>query len=170
MKKLLYIIDTSAILSGKPLSFPDGDMITTPEIAQEFTPGGRDHRTFQLLREKGLILKQASKNGCTEIQKKAIDIGEKKRLSQTDISLLALAYDLIQKKENQILILTDDYAIQNMAAHMHIPYTTVSQRGITKKFKWTTRCPGCGKHYKDAQSICPICGSKHDFHLINKNQ
>lgn len=163
MKKHFYLIDTSAILSGKPLSFPDGEMVTTPEISNEFQPGGRDYRTFQLLQEKGLTLQQPTKQTMNHIKSKASELGETNRLSTTDISLLALAHELMQNPENKILLLTDDYAIQNLAAHIGIPFSPISQRGITKKFKWTTRCPGCRKLFTDAPAICPICGTKTQF-------
>jgi UPF0271 protein len=163
MKKQKYLIDSSAILSGIPLVFSDGDMITTPEIAHEFSPGGRDYRTFTLLQEKGLLIMQASKKSTQQLIKIVEKIGEHKRLSPADISLLALAYELNQDPTNKIQIITDDYGIQNIAAHLNINYKEISQRGITKKFKWTTRCPGCGKHFTDNPPICPICGTKTQF-------
>ena len=49
MKKQLYLIDTSAILSGIPLVFPNADLVTTPAIADEFSPGGRDYRSLARL-------------------------------------------------------------------------------------------------------------------------
>lgn len=168
MKKQIYLIDTSAILSGKNLTFPEAPMVTTPAIADEISPGGRDYRTFQLLREKGLIFMQATTENETVIQKKATELGESTRLSPADISLLALAYELTQQPDNEIFLLTDDYAMQNIAAHMKIQYKSISQRGITKKFKWSTRCPGCGKHFQDVISICPICGTQTQFSSLKQ--
>ena len=138
-------------------------MITTTEIADEFSPGGRDYRTFQLLREKGLKLMKATKKTENDINNQAKKLGEQKRLSIADISLLALAQELNVEPEHELLLLTDDYAMQNMAAHLKIPFSSISQRGIRKKFKRTTRCPGCKKHFQDAISICPICGTKTQF-------
>ena len=99
MKKRLYLIDTSAILAGKPLIFPDATMVTTPAIENELKPGGRDYQRFQLLKEKGLILMQSSKKTQTEIVNTAESLGEKTRLSPADISLLSLAKELHKQSD-----------------------------------------------------------------------
>ena len=39
----VYILDTSAILSGKPLNFPDAEMVTTFSMSSELKPGGKDY-------------------------------------------------------------------------------------------------------------------------------
>jgi UPF0271 protein len=163
MKKRLYLIDTSAILTGKPLVFPHATMVTTPAIENELKPGGRDYQRFQLLKEKGLILMQSSKMTQTEIVNAAKLLGEKTRLSPADISLLSLAKELHKQSDYDIIVLSDDYSIQNLAKHLKIPFSSVSQKGITKKFKWTSRCPGCGKQFPEITQICPICGTKTQF-------
>jgi UPF0271 protein len=163
MKKRFYLIDTSAILSGKPLVFPDAKMVTTPAIADELSPGGRDYRNFQLIKEKGLLLMQATTKTESTITKIAIALGENTRLSSADITLLALAEELKQQPNHEILLITDDYSIQNLAKHLNIPYSSITQRGIIKKFKWSSRCRGCGKQFPQIIPICPICGKQTQF-------
>ncbi|MBU0496431.1 MAG: nucleic acid-binding protein [Candidatus Thermoplasmatota archaeon] len=163
MKKHIYLIDTSAILSGMPLVFPHAEMMTTPGVAEEFTPGGRDYQRFQLLIETGLQIQSATQTSIEQIRNLAIEHGEEKRLSSTDIELLALAIELITHNKYTLTILTDDYSIQNIAAILNIPYSPIIQRGITKKFKWVTRCPGCGKSYQKPIETCLVCGTKTTF-------
>jgi hypothetical protein len=43
MKKQFFIIDTSAILSGKPIQLKDATLVTTPGVSNELSPGGRDY-------------------------------------------------------------------------------------------------------------------------------
>ena len=160
MKKHVFIIDTSAILSGKPIELGDASMITTPAASEELKPGGRDYRTFQFLLEKGLSITTPSKESLDIIQKTAEETGDFNRLSTADIEILALALDTNKDEDLKAIILTDDYSIQNVAITLNIEYQSFSQKGIKKKFKWQYHCPGCKKQFKDTVKICPICGTE----------
>ena len=156
--QFIIILDTSAILSGKPIDFKNAKIITAPGVSDEIKPGGRDFQIFQNLKEKGLIIQQPSKKSIDKIKDVIKNTGDFGRLSTTDIEILALAYE---KKigKNNVSIITDDYSIQNVADELNINFETISQSGITKKFKWSYRCQGCGKKFKENINICPICGA-----------
>jgi rRNA maturation endonuclease Nob1 len=158
-KKKIFILDTSAFLSGKPLNFNDVQLITTINIEKEIKPGGRDYQNYIYLKEKCLILKTPSKNSLKKIKETLEKTGDIDRLSLFDIEILALALDENKQKNVEVVLLTDDYSIQNVAIYNKIKFKSVNQDGITKKFKWINRCRGCGKKFKDNISICPICGS-----------
>ncbi|KYK24217.1 nucleic acid-binding protein [Thermoplasmatales archaeon SG8-52-4] len=155
-----YILDTSAILSGKPINLDNCQMITTSNITNELKPGGRDYQSFKFLLEKGLLLKNPSKVSINKIFEISRKTGDKERLSSIDIEILALALDINNESKKEPIILTDDYSIQNVANTLKLRFETISQSGITKKFKWTYRCRGCGKKFKDNIKICPICGAE----------
>ncbi|MEF8879622.1 MAG: NOB1 family endonuclease [Candidatus Thermoplasmatota archaeon] len=155
----MYIVDTSAILSGKPLQFNQSELVTTPGVTKELSPGGKDYRNFVFLQEKGLKTIYPSDEAMNKINAESKKTGDKKRLSDTDKEILAAALDL-QQKTPQATILTDDYSIQNMADSLNIKYENISQRGIKKKFKWATRCRGCGRYFKEDIDVCPVCGSE----------
>ncbi len=159
MKKQFFIIDTSAILSGKPIQIPDAELITTPGVSDELTPGGRDYQAFELLKETGLAIHAPSKESLLHVKKTAQKTGDDRRLSTADIEIVAVALDINKQPDQEAVILTDDYSIQNIASTLHIKFEGFSQKGITKKFKWVSRCPGCGKHFKETTTICPICGT-----------
>lgn len=160
MKKHVFIIDTSAILSGKPINLGEAAMITSPAVSEELKPGGRDYRAFQFLLEKGLSIISPSKESLDTIQKTAEETGDKDRLSTADIEILALALDINKEAGKEAVILTDDYSIQNIASTLNIKYQSFSQRGIIKKFNWQYRCPGCKKQFNKSVKICPICGTE----------
>ena len=46
----IYVIDTSAILSGKPLNFSDAEILTTFSMSSELKPGGKDYQNFMYIR------------------------------------------------------------------------------------------------------------------------
>ncbi|OGS40152.1 MAG: nucleic acid-binding protein [Euryarchaeota archaeon RBG_13_31_8] len=169
-KKKIFIIDTSAILSGKPLSFDDAQLITTINIENEIKPGGRDYQNFIFLKEKCLILKAPSKDSLKKIKDKLEKTGDIARLSLFDMDILAIALDENKQKNVEVVILTDDYSIQNVAAYVKIKFKSINQDGITKKFKWINRCRGCGKKFKYNISICPICGSDTKKIVIKKEE
>jgi UPF0271 protein len=158
-KKAVFILDTSAFLSGRPLDFENVVLITTSSIENEINPGGRDYQNLQYLKEIGLILKKPTSESKKKIQTISKKTGDYERLSDFDKEILALALDE-QKLQPMVIILTDDYSIQNIASSLKIMFKSIIQEGITKKFKWITRCSGCGKKFKDNISICPICGSE----------
>jgi len=158
-KSKIYIIDTSAILSGIPINFNDTLIVTTNSISMELKPGGRDYRTFQFLKEKGLSLLSPSKNSREKVNAISILTGDKDRLSKVDIEILALALDMKLKDQKNAIILSDDYSMQNVAHTLDIKFENIGQPKITKRFKWGCRCLGCRKKFNEKIKICPICGA-----------
>jgi len=160
MKQKIFILDTSAILSGKPFDFNLGRFVTTPLVESELKPGGRDYRNFQYFLEQGLIINAPSKASLDKINTISTETGDYNRLSDADKEILALAYEINKDGESEAIIFTDDYSIQNVASTLNIKFQTFAQHGITKKFKWSFRCSGCGKKFKEKKmEICPICGA-----------
>jgi len=168
-KTQLFILDTSAILSGKLIDLEGATLITTLGVSNELSPGGRDYQLFQFLIEKGLAIQLPSKESINKIKTICQKTGDTNRLSNTDIEILALALDK-NEDDTEVIILTDDYSIQNAANELNIRFETISQSGITKRFKWTCRCRGCGKKFKENISICPICGAVTKNIVSNKKK
>ena len=169
-KTRLFILDTSAILSGIPINLNNIDMVTAFSVTEELSSGGKDYRIFQYLLEKGLEVLSASKKSIKVITKTAEETGDKDRLSSADVEILALALDINEDPNKNAIILTDDYAIQNIANYLDIDFKRFSQKGITKKFKWRNSCPGCGKRFKESMKVCPICGTKTKSSIVQKKQ
>jgi UPF0271 protein len=167
-KQKKYVIDTSAILSGKPINLSGSEIVTTPSVSNELSPGGQDYQNFQYLKEKGLDIIKPNKKAINQIKESSAKTGDRSRLSDTDIEILALALELKRKNKYEIIILTDDYSIQNVADSLNIRFEAINQAGITKRFKWDYRCRGCGKIFKDSIKICPICGTETRRVISNK--
>jgi len=167
-KQKKYVLDTSAILSGKSLNLIDIKIVTTSSVSNELSPGGQDYQNFQYLKEKGLDILTPSKVSIKKVKKFSLKTGDINRLSDTDIEILALALELKEKNNFNIAILTDDYSIQNIADSLDLKYENINQAGITKRFKWVYRCRGCGRIFKDSKKICPICGTETRSIISNK--
>jgi UPF0271 protein len=106
------------------------------------------------LKEAALSIQEPSKEALMKVRKASQGTGDDARLSEADLTVLALALD------TGGTILTDDYSIQNLATSMGIPFRTISQKGIQGLFKWNYRCKGCRKVFSCAQKECPVCGSE----------
>lgn len=142
----MYILDSSALFSMEDL--PE-EHACPPGVVDELRryDDKRLDRWGDLLRTSECTSDSVSK--VRDVAKKSGDLG---RLSDVDISVIALALDL------NGIILTDDYSIQNVSKIMGIQYKAVGTDGIRKVEKWNYRCNGCGKWYKEELKECPICG------------
>jgi UPF0271 protein len=151
-KKL--VLDTSAVIAGFVPELVRAEQITIPEVLEE----ARDF--FSKLRLETSLLTgkvkvlEPSKSSLATVRAETRRTGD--TVSETDIRLLALALDL--KGEGAELV-TDDYAIQNLARVLDIPYHRIAMPGIKEVLRWEAVCPACGRRYPQPATICPACGS-----------
>ena len=163
-----YILDTSALLSGKEFLIKDEfELVTVPSVEAELKRGPSSpdddwteiQLKFEYLVNTGLEIIQPSDESVAEVKAAAGRSGDIKRLSDTDIELLALGLELGSKTED-VCLLTDDYSIQNICTELKINYQPVMEKGITHKVQWQYRCIGCGKIWDEPIEECPVCGSR----------
>lgn len=145
------ILDTSAILSGKPLF---GRFVVPPAVDAEIEPGGRTGRQMQYLKEAGLEVRAPTDASLDEARRVAEETGDLGDLSEADLEVVALAIDLDAE------VVTDDYRIQNVLESLGLSFTPVSQQGIGEEWEWTYRCASCGRTFDDNWTDCPVCGGE----------
>ncbi len=148
-----YVLDTSAILSGKNLPFTV-DLYIPPGVLDEIKKGGRWYRKVKMMMAAGLKVVSPPGALVEAVERKAKSTGDYLRLSDTDVEVIALALHLDAE------ILTDDYSIQNMAKNMGIRYGGISQMGIREEYTWTYRCRKCGRWYRESVEECDTCGGE----------
>ena len=163
-----FILDTSALLSGKEFLVNDEfELVTVPSVEAELARGPSNpdddwtetQLKFEFLIDTGLKIIQPSDTSLAKIRAAAEQSGDIKRLSDTDIELLALGLELGADTKD-VVLLTDDYSIQNICTELKINYQPVMEKGITHKVQWKYRCTGCGKFWDEPLEECPVCGSK----------
>ncbi len=83
--------------------------------------------------------------------------GDHMRISKADGDLLALA---LQEQEagKDVVVMTDDYAVQNVARRLGVPTAALRQKKTRGSVAWEKRCAGCGRTFADGEE-CPVCGS-----------
>ena len=153
---MIYILDSAAILNNFEFYFEKTKhYLMTPQIAEEM----RDMRSRLLLEQgisEGLLeLREPSPESKEEIFEKAKELGL--RLSDADISIIALAKDLNGKEE--ILVLSDDYAVQNLLSLLEIPFNSVLMDGIAETIAFIKKCSNCDKEFPPAYKgkTCDSC-------------
>jgi UPF0271 protein len=156
---MILILDTSAFLSGKFTSIPkDQDVFITTSLVENEIRKGAPSRLFANLLESGLKLKDPS--SLEDARSLASSTGDLEALSETDLSIIALATEF-----EDVLVITDDFRIQNVLKSAGIPFEhagEVGDRTIREVWSWTFRCRGCGRFFNEGQKNdeCPICGSE----------
>ncbi|ERG98512.1 MAG: putative nucleic acid-binding protein, consists of a PIN domain and a Zn-ribbon module [Haloquadratum sp. J07HQX50] len=93
------------------------------------------------------------------IQRAAKETGDSEELSETDVRLLAAAFEL------DAILVTDDYAMQNVANRVDVDVKVIAEEGIEEAREWTFQCQGCGREFDEHRDRCPICGTE----LARKN-
>lgn len=146
----IQIIDTSAFFLSIPLN---GRLMTVSRVVNELKDL-RGKARLDVLISRGLIVTDPGRDSITAVIDASEKSGDKTVLSETDIDVLALAYEMRGK------LFTDDYALQNTARHMGVSICPILQKNSVKK-KWRLRCSGCGKYYERMPegSVCDVCGS-----------
>lgn len=154
MARKVLVLDTSAVIAGFVPGLADADQVTVQEVLEEARDlcSKLELETAVLAGRVKVI--EPSKNSLTEVRIKVKHTGDV--VSQTDVKLLALALDLESAKTE---LVTDDYAIQNLARLFGIPYKRVAMPGIKEVLRWETVCPACGRRYPPSVARCQTCGS-----------
>ena len=55
-------------------------------------------------------------------------------------------------------IITDDFAISNVAKNLELKISPIMTRGIKDVGKWVHYCPGCRTNHSSGTE-CPACGT-----------
>ena len=173
MTIITFILDTSAILAiQQVLSVLDMDtslpkdnntdiqFLTTREIVDEFIDDFSKFRIRSMIFSGELKTALPTPEALSFIQQKSFTIGNQTRLSSQDKTILALAW---QKKEQnkvkQVILLTDDFEIQNTAYLLGIDYRPIRTKGISYSVMFRKYCADCRSKLGHDMKTCDNCGS-----------
>jgi len=146
-----YIADSAVFIMGHPVD--SSLLITVPSVVDELKSSEAVLR-FDLAREGGARVEVAEPEMVDEVLEMAGYTQDIEELSSTDIDILAKA---LEYKDSAVL-LTDDYAVQNVAVLLGIDVKPVAQKNIRDILVWEKECVGCRKRFDDGD-VCPVCGS-----------
>jgi UPF0271 protein len=146
------ILDASAFYAGIPFG-SSNDCYTTSLVYDEIKHIKKNQEILQTLLETNRLKIRDPDNKSTEIAiKSSKNTGDYQQLSKQDLSIIALCIDL----KGQII--TDDFAISNVAKNLGLKISPVMTKGIKDVGKWVHYFPACRVNHKNG-SECPICGT-----------
>ncbi len=149
----MYILDTCAFLTQ---NHPKGEIATISEIESELN-NRQSKQYFTNMKEIGLKIREPKVDSIENIRKNSEETGDLGVLSNIDLKILALAYEMHE------IIVSDDFAIQNVALHMGIEFTSCSGNEIKELRKWKYRCSACRAEALGKMESCSVCGSEKIF-------
>jgi len=142
-----YAVDASFFFSDLAL---DGEISTPPSVVEELVDL-RSRCRLEALLASDLQVIAPSPESLRRVSEAAAGTGDAPRLSPADTDLLALSLDL------GATVVTDDYAVQNVALSLGIGVRGILQPRARPR-RWRFRCPGCRRRFPSA-GTCPACGS-----------
>ncbi|ADV65380.1 NOB1 family endonuclease [Desulfurococcus mucosus] len=109
--------------------------------------------------EAGLLeVLDPDESSYSRVLEEARRIGEVSRLSETDLSIASLAVMLSGR--GKVIVVTDDYSLQNLLLHLGVSFKPLRTRGIRTGREYLEYCPTCGYvPAKPGEKTCPLCGT-----------
>ncbi|MFB6128025.1 MAG: NOB1 family endonuclease [Halolamina sp.] len=150
----MQVLDTSAFIH----EYHTDQQTASIPLVQEELEGEHAYR-FDAMEGSGMHIHIPAEEAVETIGRAAGETGDADELSDTDARLVAAAFEL------DATLVTDDYAMQNVAEHLGVDVQVIARDGISEQREWTFQCAGCGREFDDDAERCPICGSE----LTRKN-
>jgi len=149
----MKVLDACGILHSD-LDFSNEEYYITNEVLAEIV-----NETAKTMVDHGIYtgqlkIRDPTVENIAKVKEAAKKTGDLSRLSGADIGVLALSLECGAE------IVSDDYAIQNVAASMRLKYHTTAKEGIQKEYVWEKTCPGCGLKHSIEFTKCEVCGTR----------
>ncbi len=161
------VLDTSAFIMGFNPS-KTVEAYSVRAVEEELSEGTMPQLRFRMFSEKGeLTVRSPSLRAQAIVDDASSRAGESGYLSKADREVLALSVDL-KLDGREPIIVSDDYAIQNLADHLQIAHSSLANFGIVHRFRWIMYCPACHRRYKPPEKKCRICGTELRRKVLSK--
>ncbi|MFD1632561.1 NOB1 family endonuclease [Haloplanus ruber] len=144
----MHVLDSSAFIHEYHTT---EEMASIPAVEEELED--ESAYRYDAMEGAGMHIHIPADNTVETIERAAVETGDAEELSDTDVRLIAAAFEL------DGTLVTDDYAMQNVAEHLGVVVEVIAREGISEQREWRFQCQGCGREFDDHRDRCPICGS-----------
>ena len=145
----MYVLDSSAFIH----EYHTDESIASVPLVREELEDESAYR-FDALEGSGMHLHIPDEETVERIERAARETGDFDTLSETDIRLIAATFEL------DGTLVTDDYAMQNVAEKLTVAVELIARDGIEEQRDWNFQCQGCGREFDEKHDRCPICGTE----------
>jgi UPF0271 protein len=150
-----YALDAGAFYTGLIFLSSTYRYYTTQAVFDEVKHIKRSHGAIEALIESNTLqILNSDRNSIEKVVAAARRTGDYAKLSDADISIIALALQL------EIVLVTNDYAVANVATTLKIPVKSVADKGITHTRRWIAYCSACGRAFGPNAKECRLCGNR----------
>jgi UPF0271 protein len=150
----MYVLDATAVIESYEA---DGPAATVPEVREELADATAYR--FDAMEGSGMHVQIPDDASVERVRRTAGQTGDADTLSGTDVRLIAAALEL------DATLVTDDYAMQNVAEALDVAVEVIAREGIEERRDWRFQCAGCGREFEERHDRCPVCGTE----LTRKN-
>ena len=144
----MYVLDSSAFIN----EYHTTEAVASIPLVREELEGESAYR-YDALEGAGMHIHIPNEETIETVERAARESGDEGVLSETDIRLIATAFEL------DGTLVTDDYAMQNVADRLELAIEFINQEGIEEQRDWIFQCQGCGREFDEEHDRCPICGT-----------
>jgi endoribonuclease Nob1 len=150
-----YALDAGAFYTGVIFLSSAGRYYTTQAVFDEVKHIKKSHGAIEALLESNTLqIVNSDGKSIEKVVVAARRTGDYAKLSEADISIIALALQL------EIVLVTNDYAVANVASTLKIPVKSVASKAITHTRKWIAYCSACGRAFGPNAKECRLCGNR----------
>ncbi|ELY44302.1 NOB1 family endonuclease [Natronorubrum sulfidifaciens] len=144
----MYVLDSSAFIHD----FHTTEQTATIPLVREELEDESAYR-YDAMEGSGMHIHIPNGDTTEKVERAARESGDLDVLSKTDIRLVAASFEL------DATLVTDDYAMQNVAEKLNVTVDVIAREGIDEQRHWQYQCQGCGREFDEQKDRCPICGS-----------
>jgi UPF0271 protein len=144
----MKVLDSSAFIDEY---HTDDDIATIPLVREELED--ESGYRFDAMEGAGMRIHIPDAQTIERVERAARETGDLAELSETDVRLVATTFEL------DATLVTDDYAMQNVAERLDVTVDVIAREGISEQRDWHFQCQGCGREFDEHKERCPICGS-----------
>lgn len=150
-----YALDAGAFYTGVVFMSSAGRYYTTQAVFDEVKHIKKSHGAIEALLESNTLqIVNSDRKSIDKVVAAAMRTGDYQKLSEADISIVALALQL------EIVLVTNDYAVANVATTLKIPVKSVASKGISHTRRWIAYCSACGRAFGPNAKECRLCGNR----------
>ncbi|MCC6010927.1 MAG: nucleotide-binding protein [Desulfurococcaceae archaeon] len=158
--KIAVVLDTGALLAKYYRLLPRmGIDVFTASLAVSEVKDADNRQALLEAIDLGVIsVIDPDKHYLENALLAARNTGSINKLSTTDIHIIALAL-MLKERYNNVVVITDDYDIQNTLYGLNVSFKPLRTRGIIRFMQYTVYCPLC--YYTPSnpgEELCPFCG------------